>query len=94
MNGKVSSSSLPPPSKVKKEKEIEKGKEPLKRSEIAAGVMAEAKAAIKQGSSFKSVAENPKASKTYKSLFASSAKPRDKEKVSNWITYNPYHYSS
>ncbi len=41
----------------------------------------------------KSVAKDPKASKVFKSLFTSSetAKKRPNSKVSNWVTYNPYH---
>eukprot|EP00794_Sanderia_malayensis_P005646 gene5646-6342_t len=41
----------------------------------------------------KSVAKDPNASKVFKSLFTSSetAKKRPRHKVSNWVTYNPYH---
>ena len=41
----------------------------------------------------KTVAQDPKATKVYKNLFTSSekAKGRSKDKVSNWVTYNPYH---
>ncbi|XP_062506169.1 replication termination factor 2-like isoform X2 [Corticium candelabrum] len=62
-------------------------------SDLGLGTVAEARAALKQSSHFKTVAEDPKASKTLKSLFSSSAKPRDKDDSAHWVTYNPYHYA-
>lgn len=63
------------------------------RSGLGSGTVAEARAALKQSSRFKTVAHDPKASKTMKSLFSSSAKPRDKDQCAHWVTYNPYHYA-
>jgi hypothetical protein len=62
-------------------------------SGLGSGAVAEARAALKQSSQFKTVAQDPKASKTLKSLFSSSARPRDKEESAHWVTYNPYHYA-
>ena len=42
-------------------------------------------------SKHKSVAEDPKASKVFKSLFSSSHKDRPKHLQSNWVTYHSYH---
>lgn len=42
-------------------------------------------------SKHKTVAEDPKASKVFKSLFASSNKDRPKHLQSNWVTYHSYH---
>ena len=62
-------------------------------SDLGSGAVAEARAALKQSSRFKTVAQDPKASKTLKSLFSSSARPRDKKESAHWVTYNPYHYA-
>lgn len=40
---------------------------------------------------YKSVAENPDASKVFKSLFSSSHKDKPKHLQSNWVTYHSYH---
>lgn len=42
-------------------------------------------------SKHKTVAEDPKASKVFKSLFSSSHKDRPKHLQSNWVTYHSYH---
>ena len=42
-------------------------------------------------SKHKTVAEDPKASKVFKSLFSSSRKDRPKHLQSNWVTYHSYH---
>ncbi|KAK3743697.1 hypothetical protein QZH41_002842 [Actinostola sp. cb2023] len=41
-------------------------------------------------SKYKTVAEDPSASKVYKSLFASSSKERPDHLKSNWVTYHAY----
>lgn len=40
---------------------------------------------------YKSVAENPDASKVFKSLFSSGNKDKPKKLQSNWVTYHSYH---
>lgn len=40
---------------------------------------------------YKSVAENPDASKVFKSLFSSGQKGKPKRVQSNWVTYHSYH---
>ena len=42
-------------------------------------------------SKYKSVAENPEASKVFKSLFSSSHKDKPKHLQSHWVTYQSYH---
>ena len=49
------------------------------------------KGKIPELSKHKSVAEDPKASKVFKSLFSSSHKDRPKHLQSNWVTYHSYH---
>lgn len=46
---------------------------------------------IPELSKHKTVAEDPKASKVFKSLFSSSHKDRPKHLQSNWVTYHSYH---
>ena len=65
---------------------------PSKRSKVgdqSAKITSQSGSALK----YKTVAEDPSASKVYKSLFTSSEthKNRSKDKTSNWVTYNPYH---
>lgn len=49
------------------------------------------KGKIPELSKHKTVAEDPKASKVFKSLFSSSHKDRPKHLQSNWVTYHSYH---
>ncbi|XP_068710196.1 replication termination factor 2-like [Montipora foliosa] len=49
------------------------------------------KGKIPELSKNKTVAEDPKASKVFKSLFSSSHKDRPKHLQSNWVTYHSYH---
>ena len=49
------------------------------------------KGKVPELSKFKTVAEDPKASKVFKSLFSSSHKERPKHLQSNWVTYHSYH---
>lgn len=49
------------------------------------------KGKLSELSKHKTVAEDPKASKVFKSLFSSSHKDRPKHLQSNWVTYHSYH---
>ncbi|KAJ7392394.1 Protein RTF2 [Desmophyllum pertusum] len=52
---------------------------------------ASSKGKLSELSKHKTVAEDPKASKVYKSLFSSSHKGRPKHLLSNWVTHHSYH---
>ena len=62
-------------------------------SKLGGGTMATSvvKKATKEVNAFKTVAEDPAARSTYKSLFNSGNEARPKEITSNWVTFFPYH---
>ena len=82
----TASSTLKPESNIKPPKSKTKSSSTLTKAESSSN--GDATLAY---SKYKSVAENPEASKVFKSLFSSSHKEKPGQSKAHWVTYQSYH---